>query len=158
MDIVFEHEYLDNDEYYSEEEIYSEISDSDDEYENQQQLNPYVPISQRPLIRWTLIKIGKEIFEISSIGRIKPYRSLEQSTEGILLQGTPYRYYRFADKNYFMHELVWQAFNGLPLENFEIKHKPEYTSKYRKIYSNRLHNLTLLPKINIEPLKLDKTA
>jgi len=154
MDLIVEPEYVENDDYYSEDEVLSVITDSDDENDIYQ-TNPYACESTRPRIRWTLIKIGKDVFEISTIGQIKPYRSLQQSTEGILLQGTPYRYYRFENKNYYMHELVWQAFNGTPTDDYEIRHKPEYTAKYRKIYSNRLHNLLLIPKIKIIPLKLN---
>jgi hypothetical protein len=150
-------EYIEYDDtYYSDEDVESVISESDEEYD-QYILNPYKPHIERPSVRWTIIKIGKEIFEISTYGHIKPYRSLEQSTEGILLQGTPFRYYRFQDNTkYFMHELVWQAFNGTPMENYEIKHKSEYTNKCHKIYSNRLHNITLVPKIKISQLKLNR--
>jgi len=42
------------------------------------------------------------------------------------------------------------------MEDYEIKHKPEYTNKSHKIYSNRLHNITLVPKIKISQLKLNR--
>jgi hypothetical protein len=157
MDVLFDHEYIENDDYYSDEEIdYFEISDTEDEYDANT-INPYIPQCPRPSIQWTLIKLGKNIFEISTIGTIKPYRSLDKSTEGKVLKGTPYRYYSIEDVNYYMHELVWQAFNGMPSEDYEIIHKPEYTEKYRKIYSNKLHNLTIVEKIKMTPLKLDRS-
>lgn len=146
------------DEYYSDAETDKLNSDSEDEvYDNE--YNPYVGLKKRPNIKWALIKIGKAVLEISSIGTIKPYRSLNNPTEGTILEGTPFRYYTVEEdknvyKNYYVHELVWQAFNGTPPNDFEIRHKPEYIANYRKLYSNRLHNITLIKKINIDKLNL----
>lgn len=148
------------DEYFSDEDgdvIYSEPDDED----IQNEYNPYLGLKVRPPIKWALIKLGTAILEISSIGTIKPYRSFNNSTEGTILEGTPYRYYKVEEgnnkyKNYYVHELVWQAFNGPPPPDYEIKHKPEYVEKYRKLYSNRLHNLTLVKKVEISSLQLTK--
>ena len=157
------HDYQDENEYedyYSDAETEKLNSDSEDEaYDTE--YNPYVGLRRRPNIKWALIKIGKAILEVSSIGTIKPYRSIDNPTEGIILKGTPYRYYRVEEyegefKNYYVHEIVWQAFNGTPSDEYEIKHKPEYTDNYRKIYSNRLHNITLVKKVEIAPFKLSK--
>jgi hypothetical protein len=144
------------DEYHSDAESVVSTFDSDDDTHNE---NPYILVPCRPKIQWTLIKIGKSVLEVSSIGTIKPYRSLDISSEGTLLPGTPFRYYRIEEEtgkfvNYFVHEIVWQAFNGYPTDDYEIRHKPEYTAKHHLIYSNRLHNITLVPKIRIMPLKL----
>jgi len=154
MDI--EHEYQETEEYFSDVEVDATYIESDDEYDHQNE-NPYLPDFIRPRLKWALIRLDKNVFEISSIGTIKHYRSLEKSTEGKNLEGTPYRYYSVqtkngCQKNYYMHELVWQAFNGQPLENYEIKHKPEYTAKYRQLYSNSLHNLILVKKITISTI------
>jgi len=151
MDI--EHDYQDNDEYFSDAEVDATYTESDDEYDYQND-NPYLSEITRPQIKWALIRLDTNVFEISTIGTIKPYRSLEKSTEGTNYSGTPYRYYSVQtkegyQKNYYVHELVWRAFNGPPHENYEIKHKPEYTAKYRQLYSNSLHNLTLVKKVAI---------
>jgi hypothetical protein len=133
--------------------------DSDDESYNDK--NPYILNPSRPNIKWELIKIGKSILEVSTNGTIKPYRSVDYASEGIVLQGTPYRYYRVETDigkfvNYYVHEIVWQAFNGIPTNDYEIRHKPEYTAKNHRIYSNRLHNITVVRKIPITPLKLGR--
>jgi hypothetical protein len=151
----------DYDEYYSDAETERIYSDNEDEI-NENEYNPYIGVRRRPNIKWSLIKIGKAILEVSSIGTIKPYRSINNPTEGIILEGTPYRYYRVEEnegeyKNYYVHEIVWQAFNGTPADEYEIKHKPEYTDNYRKIYSNRLHNITLVKKVDIVPFRLSKS-
>ena len=157
------HDYPDDydyDEYYSDAETDKLNSDTEEE-EYESEYNPYIGIPRRPNIKWSLIKIGKAILEVSSIGTIKPYRSPDNATEGLELKGTPYRYYRVEEdvgefKNYYVHEIVWQAFNGTPSDEYEIRHKPEYTNHYRKTYSNRLHNITLVKKVNIVPFKLNK--
>lgn len=148
------------DDYYSDAETEKLNSDNEDDEYNRE-YNPYAGLRQRPTIKWALIKIGKSILEVSSIGTIKPYRSINNPTEGIVLKGTPYRYYRVEEnegefKNYYVHEIVWQAFNGTPSDDYEIRHKPEYTDQYRKIYSNKLYNITLIKKVNIIPFKLNK--
>ena len=156
------HEIFENDDYYSDGDSDHIHSDNDnDDYNNSDNINPYIVYPRRPPIKWALIKVGKAILEVSSIGTIKPYRSLETASEGLLLQGTPYRYYRIQEDtnkfvNYYVHEIVWQAFNGTPNDIYEIKHKPEYTAKYRTVYSNRLHNITLIPKVRITPLNLSR--
>ena len=149
------------DDYYSDAETEKLNSDNEDEEFNTE-YNPYIGLRQRPTIKWALIKIGKAILEVSSIGTIKPYRSLDNPSEGIHLKGTPYRYYRVEEnndefKNYYVHEIVWQAFNGTPDDEYEIRHKPEYTEQFRKIYSNRLHNITITKKIDITPFRLNKS-
>jgi len=108
-----------------------------------------------PPAKWSRIKIGKGIYEISSNGLIRPYNSLETSTEGVLVKGTPYRIYKIElsegiYKNFYMHDLVWFAFNGLPPDGFEVRHKYEYTCKAKKIYVNKLYYLTLVKKVQVE--------
>jgi len=150
----------DYDEYYSDADTDKLYSDNEDE-DFDSEFNPYIGLKVRPPIKWALIKIGKAVLEVSSIGTIKPYRSIHNPSEGIILEGTPYRYYSIEInegefKNFYVHEIVWQAFNGTPPDDFEIRHKPEYTNHYRKTYSNRLHNITLVKKVEIAPFILNK--
>jgi hypothetical protein len=156
-----ENQYNAYDEYFSDEEIDHIISDNDDDKHSE--TNPYVGLKIKPPIRWTIIKIGRSILEVSTNGTIKPYRSLNIATEGTLLEGTPYRYYRVEEspnhyKNYFVHEIIWQAFYGTPSNEYRITHKPEYTNTYRKVYSNKLHNITLVRNIEVEAFKLNKSV
>ena len=158
-DIIEYNDENDNDAYYSDHDTYPIHSDAEDERQND--TNPYAVPKIRPSIRWTLIKIGSTILDVSTIGTIRPYRSSNIPTEGTILEGTPYRYYRVEEgpnkyNCYFVHEIVWQAFNGTPSDEYRIAHKPEYTTSYRKVYSNRLHNITLLKNKHIERFKLNK--
>jgi len=161
MDVEYSEpaEYDNYEEYYSDGDSDHSLVDSDDETYNDK--NPYILTPNRPTIKWNLIKIGTSFLEVSTSGTIKPYRSLEHASEGTLLQGTPFRYYRVEIDigkfiNYYVHEIVWQAFNGTPTDDYEIRHKPEYTAKNHRIYSNRLHNITVTRKIPITPLKLNR--
>jgi hypothetical protein len=160
MDHEEQEYYEHNDEYYSDDEDYlNDIIDDDSDAEAAYYDNPYIPIIPRPSIQWSSLKLGMSIIEVSSYGTVKPYRSLQNSTEGSHLEGTPYQYYTVEVSpskfhNYYIHELVWTAFYGPPTNEYMITHKPEYTKNANKIYSNCLHNITLLPKIEIQPLKI----
>ena len=158
MDYEEQQDSYENDEYYSDDEVDTIVTETDDEFDVND-YNPYHIDILRPTVQWKLIKIDKTVLEVSSYGSIRPYKSLEISTEGKVYSGTPYRYYTIHTQNgtkmnYLMHEIVWQAFNGQPQPGYEIRHKTEYVGKYRKIYSNRLHNLELVKKIEITPLQL----
>lgn len=153
-----EQEPFENDEYYSDEDLDVNDIETDDEYDTNDN-NPYQVDLLRPKIQWKLIKINRQVLEISTYGTIREYKTFDKSTEGKVYEGTPYRYYTIhtlegKQINYFMHEIIWKAFNGQPPSGYEIRHKPEYLSKYRKIYSNRLHNLELVKKIEITPLQI----
>lgn len=64
--------------------------------------------------------------------------------QGIQLQGTPFRYINVNNYKYFMHDLVWQTFYGVPEDGYVVRHKNEYTQlRPRKVYSNHLANLEL---------------
>ena len=96
--------------------------------------------------------------EVSNTGKIKNERG--EISEGIHLHGTPYSFFQIEFEknkyiNYYMHELVWQAFNGMPPVGWTIRHKNEYTRKPRKVYSNKLSNLTIVPD-KITPLAIEK--
>lgn len=146
----YEYSY-DEETYYSDEDSYEESEDSfsdiaDGEYTED---NPYLPPRQLPIIRWAKIEIGKTKLDVSNMGRIKKSDSLYESTDGTLYEGTPYRIYNVEVedniyKNFFVHEIVWQAFNGTVPEGWKIIHKHEYTRHTHKIYSNRLACITIV--------------
>ena len=160
-----ETEYDDNYDYYDDEKniIYSDseyYSDSDDEiyYTSSNQENDIYNCKKRPPVEWKQIKLDKCILEVSNDGRVREYNSLNNSSDGKLLKGTPYKIYTTEIspnifKNFYVHELVWFAFNGFPPENWEIKHKYEYTKKGKKEYKNRLEYLTLVKKLEIEHIQ-----
>lgn len=125
------------------EEEFSTDYDTDEELEaTEQDANQWT----RPTL-WTQVRIDGEIYEVSTTGRYKRYDTFE-SSEGIVLQGTPFRYAVIGGKRYFMHELVWQTHYGPAPDGWEIRHKHEYVSiRPRKVYSNHLANITIYPRV-----------
>jgi hypothetical protein len=103
----------------------------------------------RPVV-FKKLKLGEAVIEVSSQGRIKEETSIFSSSEGFVYPGTPFRTYTVQwDKHdfrtFFVHELVWHAFQGHPPDGWEVRHKPEHTKYPRKTYSNALHHLTITP-------------
>lgn len=135
-----------------EEEYYEDTTD--DEYFDEDETID-VPLQddfRTPLrpVAWRRIRIGNMILEISDSGRIKPSGSLFGATKGYPLIGTPYLTYPVElehgnRKEYYMHDLVWQAFNGQPPEGWEVRHTFDEASKRRKYYNNALASLTITP-------------
>uniref|UniRef100_A0A6C0KUG4 Uncharacterized protein n=1 Tax=viral metagenome TaxID=1070528 RepID=A0A6C0KUG4_9ZZZZ len=160
------HDYIDEDQYYSEDDSYieSDYTFSDDEIDIYE-TNPYIPSNSNTpvVIRWVTITLDGIKLDVSNMGKIKFHNSLliiTETYEGIQLHGTPYKifqleYQKNRYKNYYVHEIVWQAFNGVPPEGWIIRHKHEYTRKPRKTYSNRLACITIVPN-KITPLYIEK--
>lgn len=105
----------------------------------------------RPVHVWKNLKIGETIIQVSNQGYIKPYKSLYASTLGCIVPGTPYRSYpveydRGDVREYYVHELVWWAFQGTVPKGWVVRHKPSYVSiGARKLYSNALCHLDIFP-------------
>ena len=124
--------------------------------------DPLLAAPWRPVVRWKQVRLGEAVLEVSSHGHVKPFGTgvtvgVPCSTEGVRLLGTPYRTYTVEVephhfKTYYMHELVYQAFNGPPPDGFEVRHVPEHTHKKRTVYANRLGCLTIVPK-TVVPVK-----
>lgn len=136
-------------------DIFDESDDDDGSYD------PILDVPLRPIVRWAQLRIGDAILDVSSDGRVKPYGAdvvvgEALASEGIPLLGTPFRIYTVEVqphhfKSYYMHHLVYHAFYGNPPIGCEVRHTPAYTRKARKLYSNRLGCLTVLP-IQVSPL------
>lgn len=148
MDDIYEFSY-DEETYVSDEESqYSsdyESSDSDNEILHDDIITP--PIKTRFPVRWKSIILDGISFEVSNTGKVKRNNNI---SEGIQIHGTPYRFFqveyeRECFKNYYMHELVWTAFNGIPPTGWVIRHKIEHTRKPRRVYSNKLGDITIVP-------------
>ena len=93
---------------------------------------------------WSQLRIGTNIVGVSSRGRVKEFGSLfNPATYGIPYPGSPYRFYRVGDKNYFVHDMVWWAFNGPIVDGYEVRHNSHYVGRRPHIsYSNHLECLT----------------
>lgn len=156
-----DHEYLDEDAYYSDEESYNSSDDFDVDSDIElSDNNPYAPPHSPTVTRWMLIELEGVQLLVSNMGRVRHVNSLYDSCEGIHLHGTPFMIYQLQTapgifKNYLMHELVWQAFNGAPPDGWVIRHKYEYTRHTRKVYKNKLANITIVPD-RITPLYIER--
>ena len=78
---------------------------------------------------WAPLQVGECRMYVSSLGAIQlldaPFQSVDY---GISLAGTPNRTVRIevSDgdfRNFMVHELVWQAFNGDIPDGWEVRHK-----------------------------------
>ena len=123
--------------------------------------DPLATGPSRPVIRWKQLKIGHAIIDVSSGGEIKPHEALfrlgeQLATPGVPLLGTPYMTYTVeveqgSYRTYYVHDLVYHAFNGPLPDGFEVRHVPSHTQKARKHYSNRLGCL-MICKRTVSPL------
>lgn len=159
MDDLYDFSY-DEEPYISDNEsIYSsdyESSDYDDENFEEDNITP--SIQTLFPIRWMTITLHSKKFDISNTGKIKNENGI--ISEGIQVHGTPFRFFQIEYekdkfKNYYMHDLIWQSFNGVPPTGWIVRHKSEYSRKPRKIYCNRLSNLTIVPN-TISQLAIEK--
>lgn len=122
-----------------------EYFDEDDDWDISRQ-DEFQELIPQP--KWKAICLGQTILDISDRGVIKPKGSLFTSSKGFAYLGTPYRTYTVEIepgrmKEYFVHDLVWRAFNGDPPEGWEVRHTFDEAQRRRKYYSNALHNLTI---------------
>ena len=151
-----------NDEYYDscDEDHVEEFLQAEDG-DGEGDADPLASGPWRPVIRWKQLKIGDAILDVSSDGQIKPRNALFRlgeplATPGVSLLGTPYRTYTVeveqgSYRTYYVHDLVYHAFNGPLPEGYEVRHVPSHTQKARKHYSNRLGCLMICPR-TVSPL------
>lgn len=147
----YDDEFDDNDAYFDE--------GDDDENLRQEEFHEYLV---QP--KWRRVCLGQAILDISDRGVIRPKCSLFSSTKGFAYIGTPYRTYTVevepgVRKEYFVHDLVWRAFNGDPPEGWEVRHTFDEPLKRRKYYSNSLHCLTIVPStVTLRPTLFHSAA
>lgn len=101
-------------------------------------------------IEHTMLRIGEASLIISSNGIIRNLKDIFSASMGYALIGTPYRTYIVEiEKNiceeYFVHDLVWRAFNGEPPEGWEVRHKYWETKRGAEMYDNSLDILDIYP-------------
>ena len=94
---------------------------------------------------WKDIPNYEGLYQASNLGRIKSLKRPYGLKEKILkLQINSYGYYRVAlcknsiQKSYYVHRLVFEAFNGQIPENMQVNHINEVKT------DNRLENLNLM--------------
>lgn len=134
----------DHDDDYDDDDAYFDDGYEDD-HQTQEEFPEYLP---QP--KWSRICLGQAILDISDKGIIRPKDTLFSASQGYAYIGTPFRTYTVevepgVHKEYFVHDLVWRAFNGDPPEGWEVRHTFDEASKRRKYYSNALRYLTIVP-------------
>jgi hypothetical protein len=139
----YEHEdVVDEEGYYDshDDEDYNTEDDSDtDEYLDSRQ-EVIVGETRRP-VKWVQVKIADQILTVSDTGVIRSGEWIT-STKGTSMPGTPYRVYRVDNKCYYVHDIIWRAFNGEPPSGWEVRHK---LTQKRSMYDNALHKLIIVP-------------
>jgi len=132
-------------------DIYS-LTDSDDE--NTVLLEPVAavqPGTGTAPVRWTHLRLGETIIEVSTEGQVKAPGLFQPASNGLPYAGTPYRVFGVEHsqgdyQQYFIHDLVYQAFLGVPPPGWDVRHR---TVNYS---NNALSNLTILPThVNRDP-------
>ena len=109
---------------------------------------------------WSTLRIGEARIAVSSFGAVRfspigsnacvPFQMMEY---GIPYTGTPLRIVRievFPNEfhNFFMHELVWQAFNGDVPHGWEVRHKLQALQDITPLTqeaSNALDDIDIFP-------------
>jgi len=113
----------------------------------------YDRVDSNDPIRWEQLKIGKSLLLVCSTGLIRrmgdPFWCV---TKGVPLTGTPYSYVMVETednvyKRYFIHHLVWKAFQGDVPIGWEVRHKPSVPMEYTREYPNELGLLDIYPVI-----------
>ena len=95
---------------------------------------------------WKNVRIQGEHYMVSDHGCIKKPDTLFEVHYGLEQQGSPYKTVTFpTGVTYFMHDLVWQAFNGVPPPGWEVCHTAAEASRRHRHYSNALRHLTIMP-------------
>ena len=132
------------------------ISDDENTY-NEQNAVPLYELTKdsdteddKNIIQFSEIKIGITMLIVSNNGIIRKANDIFSSSMGFALIGTPYRTYIVEIKEnqyeeYFVHDLVWRAFNGEPPEGWEVRHKFWEAKRCAEYYDNSLDSLDIYP-------------
>lgn len=132
----------DNESHYSDYEDTNAVSDDRNE--------PFKAIKQ-PV--WKNVVIGGNQYMVSDMGCVRKPDTLFEVHYGLEQCGTPFRTMTFPSADggpsitYYMHDLVWQTFNGNPPPGWEVRHTFNETRKNKRYYGNALRHLTIMPII-----------
>lgn len=131
----------------TDDDVFEDNESFSSDTEEQSDGNEYYPIKQ-PV--WKHVKVGGKCYFVSDMGRIRPHNSMFEVSKGLEDASSPYRTFTFVSEEghamtYYMHDIVWQAFNGPPPDGWEVKHTANETSRRKRHYSNSLSKLTIVP-------------
>lgn len=142
-----------NEEYYTDNSDY-DISDSyseneENEYMRDVDIDNIFNEDDIQYTQWKKLQISDTTIYVSNKGDIKLKDGIFNITKGVNIEGTPYRYVcipinNYGDfANYYVHELVWVAFNGDIPDDWNVGH----IDRDNKIYDNNLSNLNIFRRI-----------
>ncbi len=109
-------------------------------------------------ICWEKLTLGITTLYVSNTGFVRREGDpFWQMTKGAVYEDTPYMYITVETEPntytpYFVHELVWKAFQGDVLPNWELRHKPYVAKEFPREYPNDLCHLEIYPKVLPESL------
>lgn len=139
--------YSDNSQEEDDDEYYEE--DEEEEYENLVDDNyEYDPIP--PRAEWRDVRIGRSTFKVSSEGKVM--FGTFNVTYGFREAGLPYRFVsiEFAPhdyRRYYVHDLVWRAFNGQGVPHgWEVRHLDYTPTDSSGCYYNNVEYLDVYEK------------
>lgn len=123
----------------------------DDYWCNKEYMDPYQQDDTDTAVRWERLSLGKTTLHVCSTGVVRregdPFWCV---TKGVPLTGTPYSYVMVetephVHRRFFIHYLVWKAFNGDVPSQWEVRHKPTVPMEYTREYPNDLSLLDIYP-------------
>ena len=145
---------------WEEEENESYTSDSDyydppdeDIQEDTPQYDDTIRDDSIVFTRWELFRLNGQTLRISNTGKVQyPEISMFHIVKGVKYEGTPYRYVNVGDKKFYVHELVWRAFNKTePPPNYEVRHTNDTPLDNENCYLNELQYVDLY-MIQVSPI------
>ena len=146
----YDSEYYSNDE--TDEELPYELENNLDFYEDPDDL--LYKVDDQVVFEWKYLTIGETTIKVSNTGAIQYPNSIFETTYGNPVPGTPYRCVAIkvqsdTYRNYYVHDLVWMAFNGDIPNGWEVGHKDRIYDKtlIHKYYKNDLEYLDIYMNI-----------
>jgi hypothetical protein len=138
-------EWVEENEGYSDEDLSSEEYLEEDIYQHDPVLSKE---DMSPQVEWRTIILGKHRYQVTSNGKIRHFGKMATITEGLHKVGTPYRTFPIELDDgtichKYMHNIVYEAFNGHPPKGWEVRHHGDIVMKGDRIYSNALEDLEI---------------
>jgi hypothetical protein len=110
-------------------------------------------VSPEP-IQWATLQLGNTVLNVCNSGGYvrREGAPFWEVVKGVPLTGTPYSYIMVETEShhfelFYIHHLVWRAFNGDIFPDWEVRHKPYIPQEYTNEYPNDLCHLDIYPKL-----------
>jgi hypothetical protein len=141
-----------DEDYYSDESSIDEYYYSEEEIEYEYDNNTDNIFDDKDILitEWKQLSIAGTKIYVSNQGYVKLSDSIFNCTKGVHIEGTPYRMVVINSVNntpmkYYVHELVWVAFNDDIPDGWFIGH----INRNNNVYDNNINNLQMYREQNI---------